>query len=101
MRLTFPVRVENGRWATIGGLDEVKAQIESLMKTRVGELPLSRSFGIWIDYNIPLEVAEGIPILIRQVIARWYPNIRVGTITPVLGEGGTVERWEVEVEEVN
>ncbi len=96
MRIAFPLQVEDGRLKMVEGNEEVIQKVEALMKTRPGELPLSRTFGIFIDYNVPYEVARGQEAIIASALERWY-GISPTEIRPILSEGGIVVDWYVEV----
>lgn len=96
MRIAFPLQVEGGRLKMVDGNEEVIQKVEALMKTRPGELPLSRTFGIFIDYNVPHEVVRGQEAIIASALERWY-GISPTEIRPILSEEGIVVDWYVEV----
>jgi len=96
MRIAFPLQVEDGRLKMVDGNEEVIQQVEALIKTRPGELPLSRTFGIFIDYNVPHEVVRGQEAIIASALEKWY-GISPTEIRPTLSEEGVVLDWYVEV----
>lgn len=96
MRIAFPITEQNGRIAMVGGSEEIIQKVEALMKTRPGELPLSRTFGMDIDYNVPYEVALGTEDVIVRALEKWY-GITPTSVRPILGEGGVVMDWYVEI----
>lgn len=96
MRIAFPLQVEDGRLKMVDGNEEVVQKVEALIKTRPGELPLSRTFGVFIDYNVPHEVVRGQEAIIASALGRWY-GISPTEIRPILSEEGIVVDWYVEV----
>ena len=97
-RIAFPLTVENGRLATVSGVEAAKQALLALLQTRQGEMPLSRLYGTNIDYNVTRETALLYVNTIIEAIGRYHPEIRIREIQPVFSGDGTFMDWTVVVD---
>lgn len=97
-RLAYPFQISNGQLALIGDQQAANQAIRALFTVRPGELPLSRDFGVNLDYHIPLDLARLYEGEIRSAIAKWHPELRVRSLRPISGPDGTLLDWNVEIE---
>lgn len=96
-RISYPLRVENGRLALSQGVDAAREALHMLMNIHSGELPLSRDYGADLDYNVPLSVAFAAEERLSELIGKYHPHLSLDSMTPVLGEDGTVLDWAAQV----
>jgi len=93
----FPLDVaKGGSLRFVSGDEAAQQMVRAITRTLPGELPLSRDYGIFIDYNIPHELENALPNDIREAIQKWYPQIIVRTAHVTFDKAG--ERAEVSVD---
>lgn len=74
-------------------LDTLNRQMELLLSTREGTMPLDRKFGINMDFvDRPTEIAKSLYTAeVTEKVARFIPSVRVREITWIRTENGILK----------
>jgi len=99
--LSFPIDTDGtGAWKLETGDQAIEQIILAATKTLPGELPLSRNYGLWIDYNLPLELAEAQASRIYEIFEEWYPELEIVSLQFIPAGDGTLAKIDIQVKEV-
>lgn len=92
-RFAYPIRAtETGRIDAATGVEAGRQAIFALLSTNPGDLPLSRNYGIQLDANVPLQVAQLYPSEVEAALLRWHPDVNPENVEVIVEDEGTTVR---------
>jgi len=95
--LQFPLDVQNGQLGMVSSTRAAQQLVLAIARTAPGELPLSRDYGIAIDYNVTHEMARQMQGAVLDAIRRWYPTIDLTAAHVSLSDEGREARMSVDL----
>ena len=96
--LEFPLNAQNGTLAMVSNDAAAQQLVRALSSTRPGELPLSRDYGIVVDYNVHFTTTSLMERQVVEAIKSWYPQLGIRTAEVRFDDEGRSAEISVDLE---